>query len=163
MKKLPTKGVYTLVIYLNKEISLKVQKLGCFTLQKGYYAYTGSAVGNGATSLKKRVGRHLKKRKVRHWHIDFLLANKNATVVNVVAAESSANRECQVNKAIMNIEAATIPVEGFGASDCKQHCKSHLICFLEERLKERIVNAYLHLFGIRTTLIFLEEMKMNCK
>jgi len=163
LKTLPTKGVYTLIIYLNKETSLKMQKLDCFKLQKGYYTYTGSAVGYGPVSLKKRVARHLKKRKVRHWHIDFLIANKNATVVDVVAAESDVNRECQVNKVIMNIDGATVPIAGFGASDCKQHCKSHLVRFPEERLKEKIVNAYMHLFGTKTTLIFHQRMRINCK
>jgi len=157
LKAWPTKGVYTLIIFLNRKISLKIRKFGCLDLQKGYYAYTGSAVGNGAISLKKRVARHLKKRKVRHWHIDFLLANENAAVVDVVAAESNVNRECQINKAIMKIDGATAPVAGFGASDCKQHCKSHLMHFHEERVNDEIVNAYLHLFGTKTILISVKR------
>jgi len=147
LKILPVKGVYTLMILLNEKTQVKMHKLGCFTLRKGYYAYTGSALGDRATSLRRRVARHLKKEKVMHWHIDFLLTNKNATVATVVAAESSVNRECQINNLIKNIEGATVPVVGFGASDCKQKCRSHLIFLGEKGVKEKIVDIYSHLFG----------------
>jgi len=145
-KTLPTKGTYTLMISLNTKSRLKINKFGFLDLQKGYYAYTGSALGNGATSLRMRVKRHLKKRKIKHWHIDFLLANKNAKVASVVAAECIVNKECQVNNSIKNIEGATVPVVGFGASDCKQHCASHLIFVGEENPKEKIMETYRNLF-----------------
>jgi len=147
-RTLPRKGIYTLIIRLNKKIRLEVNKLGSFNLQKGYYAYTGSALGDGATSLTRRIERHLKKKKTRHWHIDFLLARKEATIVAVVAAESSGNKECQTNEAIKSIEGATIPVVGFGASDCKHHCRSHLVHCGEEGVKDKIVDAYTNLFGV---------------
>jgi len=168
LETLPMKGVYTLIIYVRKKTRLKVQKLGSFNFQNGYYAYTGSALGDGAASLRKRVARHLQKRKIKHWHIDFLIANKNATVVAVVVAESNVNRECQINNAIKNIEGIEFPVIGFGASDCKQNCKSHLVHCGEESVKEKIVDTYAHLFGTGTILSFSEAfefkgMKTNCK
>jgi Uri superfamily endonuclease len=141
------KGIYTLIILVNTKSRLKVRKLGYFNFKKGYYAYTGSALGAGAASLKRRVARHLKKKKSKHWHIDFLLANKNAQVTAVIAAESNANRECQINNLIKNIQGANVPIVGFGASDCKQNCKSHLIYFGEENIEEKIVDAYTSLFG----------------
>jgi len=140
------KGIYTLIILVNTKIRLKVRKLGYFNFKTGYYAYTGSALGNGATSLKRRVARHLKKEKSKNWHIDFLLANKNAKVTAVIVAESSVNKECQINNLIKNIQGASVPIVGFGASDCKQSCKSHLIYFGEENVKEKIVKAYTRLF-----------------
>jgi len=159
LRTLPTKGVYTLIIFLNKELSIKVHKLGSFTFPKGYYAYTGSAVGNGAVNLRRRVKRHLKNRKVKHWHIDFLLSNTNATIVAIVAAESGVNRECQANNAIRNLEGATVPVIGFGSSDCKQNCKSHLVHFSEEKPKEKIVHAYADLFGMNVTSFLWRDKK----
>lgn len=163
LETFPMKGIYTLIVFLNKKTRIKVQKLGCFSFQKGYYAYTGSAVGDGAVSLRRRVARHLEERKAKHWHIDFLLASKNATVVAVVVAESSVNQECQINNAIKNIEGATVPVLGFGASDCKRNCKSHLVHFDEESVKYKIVDKYTQLFGVSTRSISCEEMKINCK
>jgi len=140
------KGIYTLIILVNTKSQLKVRKLGYFNFKTGYYAYTGSALGNGAASLKRRVARHLKKGKPKHWHIDFLLANKNVKVTAVIAAESSVNRECQINNLIKNIQGATVPIVGFGATDCKQNGKSHLIYLGEKNKKEKIIEAYTHLF-----------------
>lgn len=150
---LPMKGTYTLVIRLEKEARIEVQKLGSFILRKGYYAYTGSALGDGAVSLQNRVERHLKKRKVKHWHIDFLVASKNATVNCVVAAESSVNRECQVNSTIKEVEGATVPIVGFGASDCKHNCGSHLVYFRDENVTEKIKDVYKELFRVGATSI----------
>jgi Uri superfamily endonuclease len=147
LETLPMKGIYTLIILVNTKSRLKVGKLGYFNFKKGYYAYTGSALGDGAVSLKRRVVRHFKKEKPKNWHIDFLLANKNVKVIAVVAAESSANKECQINNLIKNIQGAKVPIVGFGASDCIQNCKSHLIYFGEENVKEKIVDAYTRLFG----------------
>jgi Uri superfamily endonuclease len=147
LKNLPMKGVYSLVIWLNSETSLQIRKLGCFNLQRGYYVYTGSALGNGATSLRRRVARHLRKTKTRHWHIDFFLADKNAEVAAVVAAETSARKECEVNDFIKKIEGMIILIKDFGSSDCGHKCGSHLIYFNEENIKEKIADAYRQLFG----------------
>ena len=146
LKTLPSKGNYTLIIQLNAKTRLKMPKLGCFTLQKGYYAYTGSALGDGATSLTKRIARHLKKRKTRFWHIDFLLSNKNAKITAVVGAETRLNQECKINDLIKNIEEATLPASGFGASDCKQNCRSHLVHLGDACCHEKIVDVYTRLF-----------------
>jgi Uri superfamily endonuclease len=155
------KGTYTVIILLNANSRIRVQKLGCFTFQKGFYAYTGSALGNGSTSLKRRLARHLAEKKIKHWHIDFLLASKNARITNVVVAESSVRKECQINNLIKNIEGATIPVAGFGASDCKQNCKSHLVYFGEESINEKIVRAYAHLFERAFRLKHIQEYSLK--
>jgi Uri superfamily endonuclease len=149
LKDFPFKGVYTLVVFLRRGATLRVRELGFFSFQKGYYAYTGSAVGDGAVSLRKRVARHLRREKTRHWHIDFFLENENARIVAVVAAETSINMECQVNDAIKNLPGAMIPVAGFGATDCKQNCGSHLVRFSSKRAADRIARAYAHLFENR--------------
>jgi Uri superfamily endonuclease len=147
LKNLPMKGNYTLLVLLSKEIRLRIPKLGYFNLQKGYYAYTGSAVGDASTSLRRRVSRHLKKRKAKHWHIDFLLANKNSKITAVVTGETCVNKECQVNNLIKSIRATTLPIVGFGASDCKENCRSHLLYCGEENHQREIVDAYIHVFG----------------
>lgn len=146
-EELPEKGNYTLVIKINKKSRLTLKRLGRVSLKQGYYAYTGSAQGNGAVGLKGRIARHLRARKTSHWHIDFLLASKNAKVETVVTSESKANRECQINTLLKRINGATVPVEGFGASDCKKHCRSHLVYFGEQNPTEKIMAAYSHLFG----------------
>jgi len=93
---LPVRGIYSLIIFLSKEIRANVGQLGVKVFPKGYYMYTGSALGSGASSLKQRVSRHLRKTgKVKHWHIDFLLAHGDATVTAVVAAQT--DREWSVS------------------------------------------------------------------
>jgi hypothetical protein len=48
LSALPTKGNYTLIISLSSPVHVRISHLGRFSFKKGYYAYTGSAVGNGA-------------------------------------------------------------------------------------------------------------------
>jgi Uri superfamily endonuclease len=148
VETLPTKGIYTLIIFLSKKTRLNVGKLGMQKFPKGYYTYTGSALGKGATSLKRRVARHLRKGKRNLWHIDFLLANENATVTAVVAAKTSKELECNINRCIKKEGGAKIPVKGFGSSDCKEKCESHLLFFPDITkdliLAEKIMKCYGH-------------------
>jgi sugar fermentation stimulation protein A len=142
LETLPTKGIYTLIICLSEEVRLSVGKLGMQKFPKGYYAYTGSALGKGSTSLKRRVSRHLRKRKRNIWHIDFLLANKNATVTAVVAAGTSKKFECVMNRYVKREGKTKIPVKRFGSSDCKENCESHLLYFGEEKITSEITTLY---------------------
>lgn len=157
LKKLPAKGVYTLVILFDGQSKLQVRKLGSFIFQRGYYAYTGSGIGDAAVSLQGRVARHLRKSKTKHWHIDYLLSREYAEVVAVVAAETKVNKECQVNTAIKKLEGATNPVVGFGASDCRQNCGSHLVRLADPNAVERIEQAYADVFGKAKTVLLVKR------
>jgi len=126
---------------------MKMARYNRLKLEKGYYAYTGSALGHGAASLRRRVARHFKKRKKKHWHIDYLLASKTAFITGLVAAPSKTNKECEINTLIENIEEATVPIMGFGASDCKRKCKSHLIHLGRNNNLEKITDAYKQTVG----------------
>ncbi len=144
---LPQKGVYTLVIFLQAKTALRINGRKCSVLQRGYYAYTGSALGNGATSIRRRVERHLRKRKNKHWHIDYLLANSRAKVEAIIAARSSVSQECRINKLIQAVPGTTIPIVGFGASDCNHGCRSHLVYGGESNIQNKIIEAYTSLFA----------------
>jgi Uri superfamily endonuclease len=138
IQALPANGIYTLVISLSKEIYLNVGKLGQQRFPKGHYTYTGSALGKGASSLKHRISRHTRKEKQDFWHIDFLLANENATVTTVVAAQTNEKLECKLNSYIKTEGRAKIVVKGFGASDCRENCGSHLL-FYPEIIEEPVL------------------------
>ncbi|MBA7469869.1 hypothetical protein ES707_05144 [subsurface metagenome] len=80
------KGTYALVMALKSEAAIVVGRLGrCggtggeseITFPAGYYVYFGSARGG----LSTRVGRHLKREKRFHWHIDYL--TQSAEVMEV--------------------------------------------------------------------------------
>ena len=106
---------YQLFINLSQNIEIQIGKLGLFTFPKGTYVYTGSAKIN----IGKRIARHLSKDKNLHWHIDYLLANEQTKIIKVMKSELE---ECDLNA---DIKGKTI-VMGFGSSDCKKNCKSHL-------------------------------------
>ncbi len=56
-----------------------VGRLGKREFDAGLYVYTGSALN----SLPGRVGRHLRKLKKKHWHIDYLIADASVEIVGV--------------------------------------------------------------------------------
>jgi len=148
-------GVYTLIISLSKEACLQIGKLGTQRFPRGYYTYTGSGLGTGASSLSRRVSRHLRKDKPKLWHIDFLLAYENATVTAVIAAQTNKKLECEVNRYIKREGGAKIPVTGFGASDCKENCGSHLLYFGEGDVKPKIAELYSEKMGPRSVVVDL--------
>ncbi|GAA0670598.1 DUF123 domain-containing protein [Natronoarchaeum mannanilyticum] len=129
-------GTYTLLIELSREIDLSVGALGVRPLDRGWYAYTGSALGAGGFS---RVDRHRRvasgEHDVRHWHVDYLLGHDAAALRDVVRAPG-ADVECAVAR-----DLPGGPVEGFGASDCD--CEAHLAYApAESELRRRVEAAY---------------------
>jgi Uri superfamily endonuclease len=159
---LPERGTYTLIIFLSKQIRLNVGKLGFCTFPKGYYAYTGSAMGSGASGLSGRISRHSRRSKRNFWHIDFLLANENAILISVVAAQTSVKLECEFNHCIKRMEKTEIPVLGFGASDCRKHCGSHLLHFNEEDVESKIAMLYAKKLCFKPVIInFLASKRLK--
>ena len=106
---------YQLFIKLYQDVEIQIGKLGLFAFPKGTYVYTGSAKRN----INKRITRHLSKEKNLHWHIDYLLANYQSKVINVIKSEIA---ECDLNERLKG----KIIAKGFGSSDCKKNCQSHL-------------------------------------
>lgn len=111
------KGVYVLVVFVCRDVGIKIGALGIVDFEKGLYAYVGSAQ-NG---LEKRVGRHLRKVKKRFWHIDYLLDNDAVRVVKVFCREAGKSEECRIAG---KLSEKGVAVKRFGCSDCS--CVSHL-------------------------------------
>ena len=109
------KGTYTLLIRLSQPRDITFGRIRNFSFKAGYYAYIGSAL-NG---LRQRIGRHLRKEKRLHWHIDYLL--QHAEICGVIYAETAGRRECRIAAELRELLVA---VPGFGCSDCR--CFSHL-------------------------------------
>jgi Uri superfamily endonuclease len=122
------KGAYILVAYNNRDSKIRVGSLGKLVLPKGYYCYIGSALGK-ATNLENRTGRHKriareKKGKLK-WHIDYLLASPNVSILKIFSIETDKRIECWISKLLENMAEKTI--HRFGSSDCR--CKGHLHYF----------------------------------
>lgn len=164
VSELSTGGIYTLLLFASEEVTLTVGKLGKQRFRRGYYTYTGSALGKGATSLKHRIARHLRKEKTRFWHIDYLLADENVSVEAVLAAETSKKMECEVNSYIKGIEGAEVPVKGFGASDCRKNCGSHLLFFPDIINVKDLVNKtveFARTLSNRVSVLNLKEDQLS--
>jgi Uri superfamily endonuclease len=106
---------YQLLIEVAVPVRVTVGRLGEFEFPAGFYCYTGSALRN----FEARIRRHLSSMKKMHWHIDYLLA---APGVRVREVRRFSEEECPVNQGV----AGEIPIPGFGASDCRAGCSSHL-------------------------------------
>ncbi|MBP8974534.1 MAG: GIY-YIG nuclease family protein [Anaerolineae bacterium] len=114
-------GTYALVLRLDRSVVLVAGRLAPATLRPGLFVYVGSARGPGG--LRGRVSRHLRANKRAHWHIDALTAL--APVTRVWMVESAERRECLWAGALRALPDVTVPIAGFGASDCT--CDAHLL------------------------------------
>jgi Uri superfamily endonuclease len=156
VSQLSTSGVYTLILFVSKETTVTIGRLGKQKFPIGYYSYVGSALGKGA-NLKHRISRHLRKEKRRFWHIDYLLADQNVSVKAVVAAETNEKMECSLNGYLKKVSDAEVPVKGFGASDCRKNCGSHLLYFPELKnadiLVQKLVEHLRSLTGILSVVV----------
>ena len=120
------KGIYLLIIEIKKQTRIKVGALGFIQFKKGIYYYVGSAQNN----LEKRVQRHLKKEKKLHWHIDYLLKNKNTRIKKVLIKIANKDQECITAKKLKKTETS---IPKFGCSDCK--CSAHLFKIRYKNIK----------------------------
>ena len=116
-------GSYALVLAVKTPISIQVGRLGRFRFSRGYYVYLGSAQGPGG--LSARLGRHLKTGKPLRWHIDYL--RQQADVYDIWTLPGSRNYEHRWARLLSAAGGASMPVAGFGASDCA--CNTHLFYF----------------------------------
>ena len=106
---------YQLHLRVSKPVTVQVGRLGRFRFPAGDYVYTGTA----RRQLAARVRRHLAASKTLRWHIDYLLAARPVKIVGIHLADTG---ECELNQSVNG----DILVPGFGASDCRSGCGSHL-------------------------------------
>ena len=111
-------GAYLLLFCLSTKVLLPPKFSGY--LQPGYYGYAGNAWGSGG--LRARCARHLRIKKIKHWHIDWLTCYANKLWVAAYPKEN----ECRLFKQLSLLPGTSMPIKGFGNSDCKT-CSSHLL------------------------------------
>jgi Uri superfamily endonuclease len=124
-------GGYVLVFRLDENVRIRPGKLGITELLPGHYLYFGSAL----SGLAPRLARHLRRRKKRHWHIDSLTSAIRPHEVWWIATKS--RMECDWARLARADEEASIPVPGFGSSDCR--CSSHLMRLESEAALTRVL------------------------
>jgi len=112
-------GCYVLIFSLPEPVTFASGRFRGRAVPAGWYAYAGSARGPGGT--RARILRHMKKRKKRRWHIDWLTCAREEIFALCFAQGS----ECRLAGALMDAGHVS-PLPGFGSSDCKV-CESHLV------------------------------------
>ena len=116
-------GTYALVLKSTSDQFIDVGKLGRFSVRPGFYMYVGSAFGPGG--LKARIAHHMKISARPHWHIDYLRPSMDLN--EIWFTYDSRHCEHQWAGVLESVSGGSIPIAGFGASDCR--CKSHLYFF----------------------------------
>lgn len=119
-------GAYLLAVALPRPLALPLPALKTAGLGRGFYLYAGSAHGPGG--IRARVLRHARKGKRKHWHIDHL--TEAGRLIAALALPGTA--ECDVVGALLGFDGVTVPVPGFGSSDCRA-CPAHLLAAPWER------------------------------
>ena len=119
-------GTYVLWFELSEPADFPELRLRLARLLPGQYVYVGSALGPGG--LQARLRRHLdpdwSQAQRRHWHIDYLTAIRRPTSVGFCV--SPLRLECVWTQQV-HAAGADWAIRGFGSSDCRQGCQSHLL------------------------------------
>lgn len=115
----PNSGSYILCLWIPLILNIRVGSLGSLSLKPGLYLYAGS----GRRNLRQRINRHFAAHKKVRWHIDYLTTHPMVQIKGAIL--NAIVTECALSKAVMIAYEAT-PVPGFGSSDCRYKCQSHL-------------------------------------
>lgn len=107
---------YVLLIFLKFEVEKVVGRLGKVRFPAGHYAYVGSAKLN----FEHRIKRHLTRKKKLFWHIDYILSDERAKVVDIFCVKREVEHEVAMSLYRLGFEV----VKNFGSSDC--NCPGHL-------------------------------------
>jgi len=125
---------------------IRVGRLGVVSFLDGWHLYAGSAMA----CLSARIGRHLRRRKKLHWHIDYL--RERADEVAAFPMPSSRRRECELAGALAKIFPAG--PQGFGCSDCA--CPTHLYHSADDPRRLRAFHLLLERFRAEPPITFTQ-------
>lgn len=128
-------GAYLLLIEAAKGLRLPKTLEGGRLLVAGTYLYAGSAYGPGG--IRARVHRHQKRKKTIRWHVDRLTVRFGVAAVLAWPG----GRECDLVDKLTALDGVSLPVSGFGSSDCRR-CRAHLL-ELSEGVDGRQLSAVL--------------------
>ncbi len=124
--------LYVVLTRLPRRTTLKVGSLGDVALERGWYAYVGSAL----RAREARVARHLAPEKPLRWHADYLTTAfppERAWFVDGAAGE------CELAGALAALPGAERRPLRFGAGDCR--CAGHLVRLPRRPLRRDLAAA----------------------
>ncbi|MCR6107398.1 GIY-YIG nuclease family protein [Salipaludibacillus agaradhaerens] len=109
--------LYVLNLKLSHNTHILIGKREVY-FSEGFYVYIGSAIRN----IRKRVERHYKLEKRKHWHIDYI--REYAKWINAYTFPFGEG-ECALKALIQKATDGTVEVNKIGSSDCG--CDSHFL------------------------------------
>jgi Uri superfamily endonuclease len=124
--------LYIVLTRVPRRSELAVGSLGKLKLERGWYAYIGSA----ARAREARVARHLAREKPLRWHADYLFT---AFPANRAWLVDGATGECELAGALAALPGAERLPRRFGAGDCR--CAGHLVRFVRRPLRRDLAGA----------------------
>lgn len=122
-------GAYALVFRNMRSRRVRTGALGSLSYDPGIWVYVGSAMGKGSASLGRRLGRHFHGAEKKHWHIDHLLS-EGAKILGAFWIENKRRYECRLVAALQRSGYFTDGPRGFGSSDCRSGCGTHLLRYM---------------------------------
>ena len=139
-EKIPSQaGSYAVLFSLTEEKVLQIGKRGKEFFLPGWYIYFGNAFGTGG--LYSRISHHLRISERPHWHVDWFRLAARPEVVFFTMGKNTL--ECTWREVVeTRLHGITI-IRGFGASDCRNGCKSHLLFFKDRPAAQEIAEFLL--------------------
>jgi Uri superfamily endonuclease len=116
-------GTYTLILSSAVAKPVNIGKLGTLFVKPGFFVYVGSAFGPGG--LKARIKHHINHSSRPHWHLDYL--SPALKLCEIWYTYDQMRREHQWATIHSQAKKASVPLPGFGSSDCR--CLSHLFFY----------------------------------
>ncbi len=117
-------STYVLLIEKRGSSRIRIHRRFIF-MEEGLYLYVGSA----KKGLERRLARHLKKRKKRFWHIDYITSRRDAAVRAVYLSPFA---ECETLTVVRQL--GTLFGRKLGSSDCT--CPSHFVKLSRDSLDD---------------------------
>lgn len=112
-------GAYALYLEVSRPVVLPPRRFAG-ELAAGRYVYFGNARGPGG--IRSRCAHHFRKTKKCHWHVDWLTVCADP----LMAAAFPGLSECDLVGRAFAATGVSVPVPGFGSSDCRR-CPAHLL------------------------------------
>ncbi len=114
-------GRYLLLIRV-PACRIRIGALGSISFVAGLYGYVGTAGGRSIT-LHHRLARHMRRTKVRRWHIDYLTTARAVTILGAYWTADPTMTETHL--ASLCVERFPV-VRRFGNSDARSGALGHL-------------------------------------
>lgn len=116
-------ALYCLVLRHRGSHDHAVGALGSMSIDGDWVYY----VGRDRRGWRTRCRRYVSGVGTPHWHIDYLIACSDSTLLGICPVSWHPKRECELLERVRACSGVKSLTEGFGASDCGSGCPAHAV------------------------------------